>query len=334
MINAYTQGVVHGEQDRLLSLLRLEFQNRDKALALIEKKIAKPDEYVNAVRYALGAKNVKIGKTPHYWIAAAQCRAPYEDDAKAEKAFPGYGPDTGLTAKYDIGKVRFSQIGLTYSPAIPPEIDMAFFPTVALHEPVKAHCMDLRQEHPWKLIVWPQNLDPVICAAIDIQAYDYDSPYETGFDVYLAALQRDDVAIRDVGTVAIFLALVLKKPTFVNAATDAAIVTIGDGRLSIELAITMLRKLIKEGNFILTRWLKPLKIIAEQSDIHAAFVRQIIEGIVPTLDNKTVGGFLELLYELCIADNVAIESNECHTYLVSLKGTGKAVNLAKKLLEM
>ena len=128
--------------------------------------------------------------------------------------------------------------------------------------------------------------------------------------------------------------LAAKEPHVQTLATDKIIDVMFEGRMTPENTLLAANEILKLGIIVPTRWLKPLQIIAEQSERHSNIVLRIIEGIVPTIDVKNLGGFLELLYELCIVNNTAIESNECLTYLTSLKGTGKAAKLAKKLLEI
>ena len=55
---------------------------------------------------------------------------------------------------------------------------------------------------------------------------------------------------------------------------------------------------------------------------------------VSLINSKMVGGFLELLYELCLSTGTPAQEPECRQFLESLTGSGKAAKVAKKLLDM
>ena len=334
LIEAHRTRVVPGEHDRVLALLRLDFPTRDLALREIEQRLKTKDEYVEAVRYALGASHVKIGKTPHYWIAAARCRSPFADDPAIDRAFPGYGPDAGRTASYTLKAGEHVGIDVQCSPS--PDnsnVDWSLFPTVGLHTPIKEHPMNFQQEHRWKLLIWPQNLDPAIGSAIQPHSSGwFDAAYDTGFQPFIDVMQRRDVPIHKIGAAAIFTALAIKCSSVHTAAMDSLIITLEQGRLTPETMTEAVQEILPLDRLIVTRWLKPLKTTAEQSDHHAAAVRDLLENIVQLIHSKSVGGFLELLHELCILTGSSIREPACRRFLESLTGTGKAAKLAKKLL--
>lgn len=294
------------------------------------------DEFVDAVRYALGDCGVKIGKTAHYWIAAARCRNPFADDLEIERHFPGCGPDAGKAASYSLKAGKYCGVDVVSSPE--PEkrnLDGSLFPTVGLHTPIKEHYMNFRQEHRWKLTIWPQNLDPAIGSAIQPHSSgEPNAAYDTGFRPFLDVMQRQDVPMHKIGAAAIFTALAIKCPSVHTAATDAIIIAVEQNRLTVETASEAVLELLPLNRLVVSRWLKPLKIVSEQSDSHAAFTRQLLENISDNIPAKEAGVFLELLYELGVSLNVIIKSDQCRRFLETLTGSGKTAKLAKKLLEL
>lgn len=334
LTEAYESKIVHEDIDRVLALLRLDLQGREEALKLLDAKIKKRDEYVQAVRYALGAAKCKIGKTAHYWIAAGRSRLPFEDIEALEKAFPDYGPDAGRAAVYSLKERDGYQMIVPCEPTSRKRIELALFPTVALHASNTYDYMDARQENDWKLCVWPSNPDPAIGAAIQSHFEYQNDNYDTGFIPYLEVLQKSEIAIRKISAAAIFVGLTMKYAAIPMAATDTMILAISQGRLKEQPVLEAVRELLATGLMTPSRWLKPLQIVAEQSPKHALLVMNLLEGIIPHLDLRTLGGFLELLHEIAITQERPIRSEECLKFLTSLKGSGKAAKLAKKLLEI
>ena len=331
---SYQTKTVHDDNDRVLALLRLDFSGRKEALTMLDSKIKKRDEYVQAVRYALGAEKCRIGKTAHYWIAAGRSRLPFDDIHAIEMAFPSFGPDAGEAAIYVIEKGKHEQLLVRCEPVGKKKCNAALFPTMALHASNSYDHMEARQENTWKLTVWPSNPDPVIGAAIQSHFSYREDAYETGFIPYIEVLQRADVTIRKIGAAAIFAGLSMKHAPIPMAATDTMIIAIAQNRLKPEPVHKAVRELLATQLPIPSRWLKPLQIVADQSEQHTYFVREILENMIPHLDTKAIGGFLELLYEIVITLEQPVQNKTCLKYLKSVKGTGKATKLAKKLLEL
>ena len=125
-----------------------------------------------------------------------------------------------------------------------------------------------------------------------------------------------------------------KNPPVPISATDKMIDTIASGQLTAGQVIPSALKILELRILVLSRWLRPLKVIAEQSDVHAVFVHELLEGIVPDLPPRDAGGFVELLYELTVSLGRPITTKRCRQFLESLAGSGKAAKLGKKLLEM
>lgn len=322
LIEAKKSKIAHEDIDRVLGILRLDFKGRPAALKKLDAAITAPEEYIKAVRFALGAEKCKIGKTAHYWVAAARTRSPFEDFSRLEKTFPGLGPDAGTAAVYSIEKTKKHDFNVRCGPLAKKKTKAALFPSIALHSPNTIDNMDAKQENDWKLNVWPGNPDPAIGAAV---AYHYmyaDDNIDTGFIPYIEIMQQGDIAINKIGAAAIFLAM---------AATDTMIIAISQGRLDSEKVVAAVREIIATGWLVHSRWLNPLATVTAESPLHADSVRRILEGIVPSLDSKILGGFLELLYEILVANEWKLSDLATIEYLGSIKESGKAAKSAKKI---
>jgi len=128
--------------------------------------------------------------------------------------------------------------------------------------------------------------------------------------------------------------LAMKCPVVYTTATDTLIAVVLEGRLTAEAAALSARELLALEILTAGRWLRPLKVVAEQSDVHAVFVHELLENIVPDLPPRDAGGFVELLYELTVSLGRPITTKRCRQFLESRAGSGKAAKLGKKLLEM
>ena len=336
LIQSHENKAVHGEHERVLALLRLDTNNRDAALKLIDKSIAKPDEYCQAARYALGACGVKIGKTAHYWIAAARCRNPYESDPAVEKTFPDYGPDAGTAATYLTQKSGTNTIQVKSLPEMKVnEVDLTLFPTVALHDPYENNYIYYEEGHDWRLTIWPQNSDPAIATTLQMYTCEgLDSPRSVGFKSFITVMQRGDARITPIGVKTMLTALAMKCPANQTAALDTLIISIGDGRLTAKMFAEEIRELYAFKLLTVSRWAKSFHTVAEQSDHHAETVRNALEICIHTFDTKDTRTFMEFFFELCVKFETPITNPACRHFLESQTGTGKAAKLAKKLLEI
>ncbi|MDR0609562.1 MAG: DUF6493 family protein [Planctomycetaceae bacterium] len=340
LIESETQNIETDNYDRVLALLRLYTEGRENALKLIDGKTKKRNDYINAVRYALGADGIKIGKTDYYWIAAARCRNPFADDPAVESVFTGYGPDSGAAAaQYKIKKeadriYRRNKIAVECLPPTKNQLDLTLFPTIGLHTAETFVHGEEPGQYPWTLTIWLQNPAPAVAVALDTHSTNLDNANtEAGFRHALAAIARPYVSFHPIYVSAIFTALAMKCPQVYTTATDTAIITIQDGRLTSAMAVQPVQDLLRLEILTINRWLKPLKTITEQSQLHTLFVHELLENIVENLPPKNVTGFLGLLYEIGISLEKPITSKTCRKYLETLSGSGNAGKLAKKLLE-
>ena len=341
MIDAKLKQYIHADHDRVLALLRLTPENRDSALKLLDSKIREPDEYTQAVRYALGADSIEIGSTPCYWIAASRCRHPDEDDPRVIKAFPQLVNNEVEKTNYTISIVKHKiysnrnkiQVVCPSTFNIPFK-QLYLYPTVGLSVPVNFIQGEEPGEYPWALNVWPQNLDPVIAASLDTHSINVDNPKtDAGFRHSLAAIARPETAVHPIAISALFTGLAMKYAPVSITATDTLITIIADGRLTAGAALPVVKELTEFNLLTLRRWLKPFQTIAEQSVKHANFIKALTEHIASIIPAKELGGFLEMLNELCTQLSKPVECADCKAFLQTLSGSGKPAKLAKKLLE-
>ena len=338
LIEAESKGIKYDDSDKVLALLRLMPEGRSAALKLFEATNPSKNEWNNAVRYSLGAEKIKIGKAPHFWIAAARCRNSIDDNTAIEKAFPGYGPDAGISATYhfEIRKIDYRETFLAIpQPELPKtSMDWSLLLLAALHSSTTIHWAERDGVFPWFLSIWPQNLDPAIAISINSHSQNVDKNYDYGFRHALTAIASSPVSLSPIGVTALFLGLGAKFAMLHNTAIDTLITVIADGRLTLELTTATIRELLQFDYVTLSRWLKPFKTIAEQSDSHAVFIQELLENIIDSIPSRETGSFLELIYELAVSLDRPIRSDKCRLFLESLTGTGKAAKLAKKLLEL
>ena len=335
LVEAESKGIKYDDSDKVLALLRLMPEGRPAALKWFEATNPSKNEWNNVVRYALGAERIKMGKTPHFWITAARCRNSMGDNPAIEKAFPGYGPDAGISATYrfEIRKINYRETFLAIpQPELPKtSMDWSLLLLAALHSSTTIHWTERDGIFPWFLSIWPQNLDPAIAISINSHSQNVDKNYDYGFRYAITAMALSPAPLHPVGVTALFLGLGAKSALLRTAAIDTLITIIADSRLPLELTTATIRELIPFDYVTLSRWIKPLKIVAEQSDRHAMFIQELLENIIKTIPSRDVGSFLELLHELTISLDRQIRSDECRRFLGSLVGNGKAAKLARKM---
>lgn len=332
------------DYDRVLALLRLKPEGRKDALKTLDASIKKRDDYCNAVRYALGADKVNIGQYAPYWIAAARCRNPFEDDPRVEKAFPNLGPGAGTFARYSlvVENLRYYSdhaIVVKTAPAIKQSLtsvelaDLCLFPSVAIHYGTTRRYEGQPGYFPWLNSIWPQNLDPATATTIDSCACDVDTASDYGFSHLIPLLGNAAFALHSIGASALFIALSCKSQLTHTSAIDSLITVIADGRLKSGAAISSVRELLGLKALKTIRWSPHLKTISEQSGRHASFVFELLEGVLDQFPARELGVFLEIMNEIGVTLRKQVSSEPCREFLQSLSGSGKAAKLAKKLLE-
>lgn len=122
------------------------------------------------------------------------------------------------------------------------------------------------------------------------------------------------------------------------AAKDAFIETIDARICDFDVMKTTMRKIFFESNsLILRRWAINFSEIAKVSEKHALFVFRLFDGVLqspPTEDNPVRRDFpqvLQMLLEIKSEYNLSLSEN-CATFLKSLKSSGKTKTLVTELL--
>lgn len=339
------QDTVVDDDDRLLALLRLMPEGRKEALRKIDLAVKNRDDYINAVRYALGADDVDIasGTAPQYWIAASRCRYPLEDDPLVSGIFGEYGPDGAIAAEYELCRKEF--VDGRYPAFVVETCDAQWrrnsyqvdvlFPTVAFHLPASRPYWEPKGSFGWLLTVWPQNLDAASDLAMKSNVGNLERAAKSeGLVESVVAIRNSSHPIRKMGVWSILTALAMKNGETQTAATDTLIFVISEERLSIATAISAANELLELKLLSTSRWLKAFEIVKEQLPRHADWTSAFIESMVDRIDSKNLGRFLDLLYEILLSRQKTVTSEECREFLKSLSGSGKSAKLAKKLLEL
>jgi len=336
--------------DLIQALLRLAPEGRAEALSACQEL---QGEVADALRYALGAEDLEIGKDAALWIAASRSRNPLADDPQLETQHPKQGPDTARRARPELqvdrrifkdqGKEYVSvRVTLKVDPPVPrttrPEI-----PTPLFYVDKEIEIGTLR----WLATIWPEGRHAWLAKGAWMIGENLDW-WEAHWEnrVYLEALLEPDVDLHGMGGNLLALGLAAKEPGESGLATDALIAAVQDGRLTgrglgdtfaylLSLGIEDSPNPAKPGGLINgARWAKTLANAARTSPLHAEVVHQALQlalGSAPSLRPADLAALLELLHELSISIEASIEEPEARSYLSLIK-SGKSGKLAQALL--
>ena len=185
----------------------------------------------------------------------------------------------------------------------------------------------------WRMTVFPSHREPLYWNAIpslfaQVEAGgSYTAPH--GF---IETLLDPHEPMGDAATAAVLIALAAKPTGLAMLAQDILIASIGEGRLAagrLALAVEFhLRNELPKTN----RWHEKFNVIAGVSPLHAAVIRETLDQTLPAFPLKQIGSFIELLYELCVADESPLVRQTTLDFLKRL--TGKTGQTAKKLLAL
>ncbi len=329
--------------DAIQAMLRLAPDNRPAAL----RKSAKvPGEFGDALRYALGAKDCKIGSTASLWVAAARARRPCADDPEVERRHPGLGPDAGTAARLRLVLLRegkFDHLRVAAEPALPTAVPLAC-PTVLLNAGLRVEKWYSPLEHwdaaavRWAGSVWPQCWEPWFACGAFLIGCNLDWwEASWGNRAYLEPLLEPDVPLRHMGLTLLTLGLAAKEPGESGLATDALIAAIDDGRLDgLQLGARM-SALLALCRIKPPRWAKTLAEAARVSPLHAAVVTRALERMLANLPDpvpKDLLALLELLTELLIAGGKGLALPEARASLGALQASGKTAKLAREIVAL
>lgn len=338
------------DSDVILALLRLAPEGRKNALRRL--KAGCKGEWVDAVRYALGADGIEIGKSAPLWVAAARSRASFDDDASVTKAFPNLGPGAGKAAKYSIrittkkhthdGRTRTYQvlhIDTTEKATAGPDI-MRPAELLQLNnydDSVSFHDLGTtRGSVTWLATLWPGARDSFFAAGAKALGDNLDwweaAWHNRGF---LEPLLDSDVPPREIGLFMLLCGLAAKEPGEYGLAVDITIQAVSDGRLGTDNLADVLRIYLPSGLFNLTRLAKRVLEVARASELHAYVVMRAVEVSLtgdPESMPRGLGDLLESLLEIGSELNCGIATPQCRSFLERITGSNKAAKIARQLL--
>ncbi|HEY9869322.1 MAG TPA: DUF6493 family protein [Candidatus Obscuribacterales bacterium] len=338
-------GVNIDKADFIQALLRLAPDNRTRALELLP---AGNEEYLSALKWALGGELQGALRTAEIWVAAFRCREPRGNSQLLRERFPGLGPDCAERATYGEKLKEYSQrsngiFGLTMDhasnllpiescPLVKQRPGVKFFPTELLHDQtVTWDTSDVLE------LIWPLDRESYfayqtrrMALYLDSQGTYWKSAWHCLFD--------PDVPTSGLGAWLIALALSAKQPEAARTGLDALIASIEDCRLDGTTFGTVLGKLLSTGKITLARWIRALRDVARISPLHCDFVGIALQRCLATLPPDSVQSppipMLELLYECSTASGASITDEAVRAFLQGISGKGKAAKLAKLLLEL
>ncbi len=320
-------------------------------------------DLADAVRHALGAPGVRIGKTTAPWIAAARARAPGEDDAEVERAHPKLGPGAGLAGRFShrVGEntwqyrerektrtARHSWPIVDRAPAMPPAVP-------PLHLPVLLHTRDPDGDDDfwnpsvlvaggdpalirWSLTLWPCWNEPIFAEGIERLGTNLDWSQASWADRhYLDPLVEPTTPLRPMALLLLAIGLAAKEPGQSGLAIDALIAAIEEGRLDPDAMADCMASLLPTGLIKAARWAATLGQVARASPTHGVLVARVIQGMLrgdPKQARRDIGGLLELLRELLVEHSMPLRASAAIAYLQPLVGSSKTGKLAAALIAL
>lgn len=323
--------------EKVLSLLRLAPDGHQRALSHLRDG---KDEFITALRYALGEPIGKFGPTDWLWVAAARSRSPFSDDLHVERAFPNLGPDAGITARPAVQVTKdnrdFCHLAISVG-SLPPQIDLRLL-TVLLW----------RQSDPY---LGPEFVsDTEVAQLFQIRPLSQEGACARGAFVlaanldwheaqwhnhrYLQPLLDPDLPLKPMALQLLVLGLAAKEPGQHGLAIDAAIAAIDDGRLDGPKLGSALSSLLPTGMIKSTRWARTLQAVSQASPLHVEVVRDAIASCLrgsPQAMPKDLHALVELLKELVAESKSCVDTSARH-FLEQVVGTTKLAKAAKSIL--
>ncbi|MBS0204847.1 MAG: hypothetical protein JSS49_18220 [Planctomycetes bacterium] len=326
--------------EKVLALLRLAPDRRDVALSRLPSA---KDEFVDALRYALGGKVNRIGPTSWLWVAAARGRTPFADDLLVEQAHPDLGPDAATAARPSAsvtsrtsGKYTFHELSVAVLP-MPTATDLRLLtvqmwtagPTNLGPEFVSATAVAQLFQ------IWPLAQESACAQGATVLGRNLDwSEAEWHNRGYLTPLLDPDLPLKPMALLMLVLGLAAREPGESGLATDVAISAISDGRLDGSRLGSTMASLLPTGLIKSARWAKTLQAISKASALHVEVVRDAISGSLrgnPKSMPKDLHALVELLKELVAESRSAVDA-DTRLFLQQVVGTTKLGKASKAIL--
>ena len=338
------------EEDLVLALLRLAPDGKAKALKKLKPKLKSKtsSEWISAVKFALGADKIKIGKNAPLCIAALRSRSPWNDDAKVEKAFSGLGPDCGKAAKFTV-KFRSKTAKYDGRNYIHRYMDLGIdggtkkkapdnIPTRLFNVEKGGIESELYCGIPWAATVWPgarESFFRIGASDIGGNLDWWEARWEN--QNFLSPLLDQETPLRVQGLMLLLTGLAAKEPGEYGLATDAAILSISDGRLGTDNLGGWLSEYLPSEFFNSSRLAKRFTDIAAVSDLHAYVTFRAFEQTLcgdPKKQPRGMADLIELMVELGTQLEIGVVDQGPRKFLGGFNGSTKLAKAAKALLEL
>jgi hypothetical protein len=356
-----------GLADEILALLRLAPDDRARALKTARSLAG---EWGAALRYALGG-DAPMGETKPLWAAAARARSPFGDDAQLARLIDVSAPGLDLPPRFSYatlerqggwlqiglvgggdGKpIGFGKDGYTCRPtrSTAAAAPARCFPTQALADPATLCRLDtyvpgdMRHRASWgALPIWPQNPEPAFAlsalAACMLDGNNYVKPANEPLAEGLKAILDPDLPAGEMALLMLCRGLNAIDKAAAQAAVDAAIAMIDDGRIDGSQLGGAMHGFLMSGLVVAKRWPDRLKDAARSSPLGLLVVTVALERAlqpgVPKHPLRDMHAWLETLLELSIELGREIENPDTREGIRRFLGSGKAGKPAQALLKL
>ncbi len=331
--------------DLIQALLRLAPEHRSEALDLLPSS---NDEYMRALRWALGDEMKAPIETAELWVAALRCREPRSSDKFLQARFPELGPDAACLATYakkiDEYKARpngvfgggwnqqSQNLPIESVPAVKFRSKLKLFPTELLHDStISFESSDLIELY---FLLYRESYFAYtarhMALYIDSQGTYWRNSWDPLFD--------PDVPLSGMGTWLLAFALSAKQPEAARLALDALINGIEESRLDAPAFGEILALVFATDKITLSRWISAFKEVSRVSQLHVYFIALAFETFLAKLPSEYAAkppiSILELMSDLCLSSGFAVKNDSARKFLGEIQGKGKAAKLAKTLLEL
>jgi hypothetical protein len=339
------------EADLVLALLRLAPDGRSRGL---REAAGLPGETGAVVRFALGGDDEQPASAGAVWVAAVRARFPRRDAPDLGRAFQKLGSGA---ARIDRPQIRIEQTGDKYiwhhlyvTPDEPGRPPSALYPTVAVHarsgrRPWAGSWYwwgagwggtgaETEADVRWCATLQPGDPESFLAEGLARIGNNLDwSEARWELRAFLEPLLELPTSFSSIATRLLTLALAAKEPGIRGLAGDIAARALTDGRL----AASALGAALGEawGTPLVTprRFALSLASAGAVSDESRARIREALVLGLRTRPHADAAQVLELLHELCHAEEVGVADAQARAALESYK-SGKAGRIAKGLLAM
>jgi len=353
------------EFEQVLSILRLAPDHAAAARQTLESQPARPEEYIAALKFALGA-DLEIGPTAALWCAAARARGAFQDAPAVAERHSDQGPHAAASGTLEIavtpggefpGKIRVEfrprRISLPSFPTnehIPvgqlrEDYRLPEWPVASSHLLWLLHdglprfwlCPSGPQTVELALTLWPACATPLLARSLFHLIKNRDGEERLwATRAYLVHLCQPDCRLDEVALLWLVSGMASKVPGEPEMAIEATSAGISDGRLDGAALGRGLRQALESGLFKVSRWAACFREVTRHSRLHGETLRVALEhtlcGTIPSTI-RDLHQLLELYLELQTESGRALDE-ETRAWLKSYTGGGKGKAAVKALLAL